>query len=104
MQQRWFFVPMPVYVPGVLSIAALSWAVWLSPWALLAIPFVWLGAWCSSHNMNLSAGFPVLAAAAVGLIVSCWIPQGSLIGLAASTSWILSGFERVARARPADDN
>lgn len=104
MQQRWFFIPMPVYVPGVLSLVALGCAACLSPWALLAIPSVWLGAICSAPNHNLADGCLAFVAMVVSFVVTVFWPPAFVVYAATFVSWFLSGFERATRARPVDEN
>jgi len=97
-----FRVPRAVWVPGCLSFAALLLAVILSPWALLGIPFVWLGAWCSAPNMNLADGFLAMVAIFVGLMVAPFTHWGFVVFISTFTSWVLGGFERGMRAYPVE--
>jgi hypothetical protein len=101
MGQRLFFIPMPVWVPGVLSLLALGGA-YFSLWFLLALPFVWLGAICSAPNFNLADGCLAVVAMAVGFVVAFFWPPGFIISVSTFVSWFLCAFERGVRARPVD--
>ena len=97
-----FYIPMPVWVPGCLSLVALLLSLTLSPWALLGIPFVWLGAWCSAPNMNLADGFLAMVAVFVGGITAPFTHWGFVVFISTFASWFLSGFERAQRAYPVE--
>ena len=100
-KEQLFWFPMPLWVPGVLSLLSVFGA-FLSPWALLAVPFVWLGALCSAPNLNLADGCLAWIAIVIGFVLMFFWPPGYLISVSTALSWFLSGFERMARARPVD--
>jgi len=97
-----FYIPMPVWVPGCLSLVALGLALILSPWVLLGIPFVWLGAWCSAPNWNLADGCLAMVAVFVGFVAAPFTHWGVVVSTSTSVSWFLSGFERWMRAYPVE--
>ena len=105
MAQRFHVVTQVVLTPVILTILAVGFGFFLSWWFLVAIPFIWLGAFCSAPNMNLADGCLAQIAIVGGFVL--WLffkPLGLAIFAGAASSYYISSFEKLFRVRPANED
>lgn len=105
MSQKSYIVPPAVFAPISLTILALVLGFVLSWWALVAIPFIWLGAFCSSTNLNCADGCLSYISMYSGLVLMFFFkPLGIAIATGAVLGYYFSSYEKLIRAHPADDD
>lgn len=90
------------YAPILLSLCILLWAYHISWWHLILLPFVWLGAFCTSPNPNLINMSPAIIAVIIGFILTPWQPLAGLAACVTIVSFFLSTGEIVLRMKPED--
>jgi hypothetical protein len=89
------------YAPASLTVLAGASAFACNSWALLSIPFIWLGSLCSQPNLNLADGcLAYLAAIAGGILLLVHLPAGLAIVLGVLISYLCSAVEKHLRMRP----
>ena len=88
-------------VPAVLCIVAISLAVTVTVWAVIAVPFIVLASFCAAPNFNFADGFLAAVSMALGLAIAFFHREaGASIFLGTLASWILSCAEKAIRAVP----
>ena len=98
-------VPLAVIAPVVLVVATVFLAIAVSPWSLVAVPFILLGSLCAAPNMNLANGLLAIVAILLGIGVAYLHREvGSAIVLGTVASWFLSSLEKRWRAIPVYDD
>jgi hypothetical protein len=94
-----------IVVPLTLAVSAIAVAVAHTPWAYLALPFIYLGSVCAAPNFNLANGFLAFVAVLAGCCVMHFDAEaGAAIVIGAGASWMLSSIEKLIKARPITDN
>lgn len=106
MSERACMVYPAIYVPAALSVLAVVLALFVSLWSLAALPFIWLGAVCSTPSMNLIDGCLSYLSIIAGLVILIFVSKPLGIAIAAGA---ISGFygcvvEKVLRMRPLPDD
>lgn len=77
----------------------------VTPWAFIALPFVYLGSICAAPNLNLADGFLVLVSTVVGAGVTFFEKEiGVIIIVGVVSSWILSAIEKTITAKPIEND
>ncbi len=105
MSQRSYIVPPAVFAPISLTILALVLAFALSWWSLVAIPFIWLGAFGSSPNLNLGDGCLPFLSIYLGLFLIIFFKSpGIAIAAGTALGYFLSSYEKYVRMYPTDDD
>ena len=103
--ERVYSVPPVVFAPTIISVVALVSGLATTRWALLSLPFIWLGAICSAPNMNCANGCLAYLAILSGLVVSVFCkPVGLSIFAGAAAGFYGGVLEQNLRMRPADDD
>ena len=86
--------------PLLCGAAAIFVAVAWTPWALCALPFIYVGSICAAPNLNLADGFLVIVSVFIGIGVAFLKREiGVAILLGAAISWMLSCIEKVITAK-----
>jgi hypothetical protein len=94
-----------VFVPVILALAAIYFAVEESWWALAALPFIWLGAGGAQPNLNFANGCLASLSMLIGMVVAVFVkPLGAAIMVGAAFGFYLSALEMWIRARPMPDD
>jgi hypothetical protein len=89
------------FVPGGLVVAAVVLAIVVSPWWLLSIPFVIIGAVFTAPNLNLINGMPSYLAIAAGfLLMRFHEPSGVAALVGTISSFCGSALEMRLFAKP----
>jgi hypothetical protein len=101
MSQRVYRVRPAVIAPAVLAVAAVVFAVRQSWWALVALPFIYLGSICAQPNLNLANGCLAYLAMLIGFGISALFPPlGFAIVGGAMSGFYVSALEKRIRMRP----
>jgi hypothetical protein len=104
MEQRVYIIRPAIFAPSVLSVAAIVVAFQVSWWALVSLPFIWLGSVCAQPNLNLANGCLAYLAMLVGFgVTALYRPLGAAIVAGAMAGFYVSAIEKRLRARPRDD-
>ena len=78
--------------------------VW-SSWALVSIPFIWLGALCAQPNLNLADGCLAYLAVLASFVLGLFHPSiGLAIGIGTLSAYCLSVIEKTFRMRPYNED
>ena len=86
--------------PLLCGAAAFLLAITWTPWALCALPFIYLGSICAAPNLNLADGFLVIFSVLVGIgIAFLKLEAGVAVSAGAAVSWILSCLEKAYTAK-----
>ena len=105
MKPKHYVVPRAVFVPTGLALGAAGLAWMISPWCLLAMPFIYLGSVCAAPNLNLADGFLAMVTIALGFaLTSVHKEAGEAVVLGTWVSWFFSAVEKRIRAVPAYDD
>ena len=105
MPPRVYMAPSPVFVPVILSLVAIYFAVVESWWALAALPFIWLGAVSAQTNLNFVNGCLAYLSMLIGMVVAVFFkPLGTAMVAGAALGFYLSALEMWMRARPMLDD
>jgi hypothetical protein len=100
MSQRVYRVRPAVIAPAVLAVAAMVFAVRQSWWALVALPFIYLGSVCAQPNLNLANGCLAYLAMLIGFgITALFPPLGFAILGGAMSGFYVSALEKWIRMR-----
>jgi hypothetical protein len=101
MIERVYRVRPAVIAPAVLAVAAIVFAVRQSWWALVALPFIYLGSICAQPNLNLANGCLAYLAMLIGFgITALFPPLGFAILGGAMSGFYASALEKWIRMRP----
>ena len=104
MKQRVYIIKPAIFAPSILSVAAVIAAIRISWWALVSLPFIWLGSICAQPNLNLANGCLAYLAMLIGFAVAVLNrPLGAAIWAGAIAGFYLSAIEKRLRARPRDE-
>jgi hypothetical protein len=89
------------FVPLCLFVAAVGLGIVVSPWWLLSIPFVAIGALFTAPNLNLVNGMPSYLSMVAGFILMRFhAPSGMAVLAGAATSFYGSALEMRIFAKP----
>ena len=100
-RERVYLVPWAVYSPVMASGLVLAWAIFRSAWALVALPFVWLGSSGAAPNLNLANGCLAYTSMLVGFLISrVHEPLGWAIWAGAAMGYYTGVIEQRVRMRP----
>jgi hypothetical protein len=104
MTSRAYIIRPAVFVPTILSVAAVVLAIHDSWWFLAALPFIWLGSICAQPNLNLANGCLAYVAIIAGFIMlALFRPLGIAIMAGAISGLYASAIEKWIRMSPAPD-
>jgi hypothetical protein len=56
MEKRVYIIKPAIFAPSILSIVAVVAAIKILWWALVSLPFIWIGSICAQPNLNLANG------------------------------------------------
>ncbi len=94
-----------ILTPFILTVTAVGIGFFWSWWSLVAVPFVWLGAFCSAPNLNLVDGCLSNMSILIGIILIIFVrPLGIAITVGAILGYYLSSFEKAYRWHSANDS
>jgi hypothetical protein len=100
MSPKAFLFPPAIVAPALLGLLSIYLAVTVTRWALLSLPFIYLGSVCASPNLNLADGCLVVVASVLGLVVlAVEKPAGLAILVSSLASWLFSSIEKIFRGR-----
>jgi hypothetical protein len=93
-----------IVAPVIVTAAVVYFGIMFTPWAFVALPFVYLGSIGATPNLNLANGFFVLISMFLGAGVSLLKKEIGISILAGVTiSWLLSAIEKAITAKPITD-
>lgn len=94
-----------IFTPFILTVIAVGMGFCWSWWSLVAVPFVWLGAFCSAPNLNLIDGCLPNVAILIGTVLIVFVgPLGIAITAGATLGYYLSSLEKAYRWHSAKDS
>ena len=103
MQKIYRIYPAKV-APVIVAVVATCLGFSVTPWAFIALPFIYLGSICAAPNLNLADGFLVLISMILGLVVAFFKKEiGVIIIVGVASSWLLSAIEKTITAKPIED-
>jgi hypothetical protein len=103
MQKIYRIYPAKV-APIIVAVVAICLCFSVTPWAFIALPFIYLGSICAAPNLNLADGFLVLISMILGLVVAFFEKEiGFIIIVGVASSWLLSAIEKTITAKPIED-
>ena len=101
MEPRVYIIRPAIFAPGILSVGAVIVAFQVSWWALVSLPFIWLGSVCAQPNLNLANGCLAYLAMFIGFgVTALYRPLGTAILAGAISGFYGSAIEKRIRARP----
>jgi hypothetical protein len=101
MRQQGYTFPPAIFAPISLTVLSGWFGYSHSWWSLAAIPFIWLGAWCSAPNLNLADGCLFYLAMIIGFGNLIYFKTLGLAIMAGAVSgYVMSALEKSVRMRP----
>jgi hypothetical protein len=98
---KWVVVRRARFVPACLYVTAVVLGITVSPWWLLSIPFVAIGAVFTAPNLNFFNGLPSYLSMLAGIILMRFhAPSGSAVLAGAAASFYGSALEMRILAKP----